>query len=59
MNQSLEPSARHIQIRKQVFKKKINHWNIPQKKDMDHPFLETFKWRQGIFQQALVSQETC
>lgn len=21
----------------------INHWNTPQKKDMDHPSLETFK----------------
>lgn len=60
MNQSLEPRRRHIQIRKYFFKKKKRliigkHYK---KKDMHHPFLETFKWRQGIFQQALVSQQT-
>lgn len=35
----------------------INHWNTPQKKDMDHPSLETLKQRQGVFQQDLVSQD--
>lgn len=36
----------------------INHWNTPQKKDMDHPSLQTFKQRRGIFQEDLVSQDT-